>query len=53
MTARTCAGDCVAPFSAGVDIVPPGLCDIAAWHAKATSGRPGRVLFFGGIRRKR
>jgi hypothetical protein len=40
-------------FSGGAEMVPPGLCDVAAWHAKPGPGRPGWVLFLGGIGRKR
>jgi hypothetical protein len=47
------AGGGIAPFSGGVGMVPLRLCDIAAWHAKPRLGRPGRVLFRGGIGRKR
>jgi len=42
----------VTRFSDGAEMLPPELCEMAAWHAKPWPGRPGRVLFPGGIGRK-
>ena len=39
----------IARFFDGLCMVPPGLCDVAAWRAGPGPGRPGRVLFPGGI----
>jgi len=42
----------VAWFFDGLQMVPPGLCDVASWRAVPQPGQPGRVLFLGGIGRK-
>ena len=44
--------DGIARFFGGLEMVPPGLCDVAAWRAGPGPGQPGRVLFLGGIGRK-
>lgn len=46
------AEDGIARFFDGLQMVPPGLCDVAAWRADPRPGQPGRVLFLGGIGRK-
>jgi len=45
-------GQGVARFFDRLRMVPPGLCDVASWRAVPGPGRPGRVLFLGGIGRK-
>jgi hypothetical protein len=47
------ARDAITRFSSGVETVPPGLWEVAAWHAKPGPGRLTGVLFLGGIGRKR
>lgn len=44
--------DGIARFFDGLQMVPPGLRDVAAWRAGPQPGQPGRVLFLGGIGRK-
>jgi len=44
--------DGIARFFDGLQMVPPGLCDVGAWRAAPGPGQPGRVLFLGGIGRK-
>ncbi len=39
-------------FFDGLQMVPPGLCDVASWHADPRPRQPGRVLFLGSIGRK-
>jgi hypothetical protein len=41
----------VAGFFEGLDLVPPGICDVAAWHAGLLAS-PGRVMVVGGVGRK-
>jgi O-methyltransferase involved in polyketide biosynthesis len=43
----------IALFFDGLQMVHPGLCDVASWRAVPHPGQPGRVLFLGGIGRKR
>ena len=45
-------GDGIARFFGGLEMVPLGLCDSAAWRVGPGQGRPGRVLFPGGIGEK-
>jgi hypothetical protein len=45
--------DGIARFFDGLEMVAPGLGDVAAWRAGPAPGQPGRVLFLGGIGRKR
>lgn len=44
--------DGIARFFDGLQMVPPGLCDVASWHADPRPGQSGRVLFLGGIGRQ-
>jgi O-methyltransferase involved in polyketide biosynthesis len=44
--------DGIARFFDGLQMVPPGLCDVAAWRTAPAPGQHGRVLFLGGIGRK-
>ena len=39
-------------FFDGLEMIPPGLRDVASWRAGPQPGQPGRVLFLGGIGRK-
>jgi O-methyltransferase involved in polyketide biosynthesis len=39
-------------FFDGLQMLPPGLCDVASWRAGPQPGQPSRVLFLGGIGRK-
>ena len=42
----------VARFFEGLELVPPGISDIAAWRAGPSPGEPGRVIVVGGVGRK-
>jgi hypothetical protein len=42
----------VAGFFEGLELVAPGIVDVAAWHAGPAPGEPGRVIVVGGIGRK-
>ena len=42
----------VAGFFEGLDLVPPGIGDVAAWHAGPVPGEPGRTIVVGGVGRK-
>jgi len=39
-------------FFGGLQMIVPGLCDVASWRDVPGLGRPGRTLFHGGIGRK-
>jgi hypothetical protein len=41
----------VAGFFEGLELVPPGIGDVAAWHADLPTA-PGRVIVVGGVGRK-
>jgi hypothetical protein len=41
----------VAGFFEGLELVPPGIGDVAAWHADLLTA-PGRVIVVGGVGRK-
>ena len=41
----------VAGFFEGLELVPPGIGDVAAWHAGLPAA-PGRVIVVGGVGRK-
>ena len=41
----------IAGFFAGLELVPPGIGDVAAWHAGVPAA-PGRVIVVGGVGRK-
>ena len=41
----------VAGFLEGLELVPPGIGDVAAWHADLPAA-PGRVIVVGGVGRK-
>jgi S-adenosyl methyltransferase len=41
----------VARFFEGLELVPPGIGDVAAWHADLPTA-PGRVIVVGGVGRK-
>jgi hypothetical protein len=42
----------IARFFEGLELVPPGLGDVAAWHAGATPAELGRAIVLGGVGRK-
>ena len=42
----------VAGFFEGLELVPPGIGDVAAWHADLPPAEPGRVIVVGGVGRK-
>ena len=42
----------VAGFFEGLELVPPGIVDVAAWHADPAPGEPGRMIVVGGVGRK-
>jgi SAM-dependent methyltransferase len=42
----------IARFFAGLDLVAPGLGDVAAWRAGAPPAEPGPVIVLGGVGRK-
>ena len=42
----------IARFFEGLELVPPGIGDVAAWRAGATPAEPGRTIVLGGVRRK-
>ena len=42
----------IARFFEGLELVPPGIGDIAAWRPAASPARPGRVIFLGGVGRR-
>ena len=42
----------VAGFFEGLDLVPPGIGDVAAWHVGPRPAQPGRTIVVGGVGRK-
>jgi S-adenosyl methyltransferase len=42
----------IARFFEGLQLVPPGIGDVAAWRAGATPTEPGRTIVLGGVGRK-
>ena len=42
----------VAGFFEGLELVPPGIGDVATWRADPPPGEPGRVIVVGGAGRK-
>ena len=42
----------VAGFFEGLELIPPGIGDVAAWYADPAPGEPGRVIVVGGVGRK-
>jgi S-adenosyl methyltransferase len=42
----------VAGFFEGLELVPPGIGDVAAWHAGPCPAGPGRTIVLGGAGRK-
>jgi S-adenosyl methyltransferase len=42
----------IARFFEGLDLVPPGLGDVAAWRVGARPAGPGRTVVLGGVGRK-
>ncbi len=43
----------VAGFFEGLELVPPGIGNVATWHAGTLPAEPGRVIVVGGIGRTR
>ena len=43
----------VAGFFEGLELVPPGIGNVATWHAGMLSAEPGRVIVVGGVGRTR
>jgi S-adenosyl methyltransferase len=39
----------IARFFDGLGLIPPGICDVASWHASPQPGQPSRTLFLGGV----
>jgi len=42
----------IARFFEGLELVPPGLGDVAAWRADVSPAEPGRAIVLGGVGRK-
>jgi hypothetical protein len=42
----------IARFFEGLELMPPGLGNVAAWRAGATPAEPGRTIVLGGVGRK-
>jgi hypothetical protein len=42
----------IARFFEGLELVPPGIGDVAAWRPGASPAEPGRTIFLGGAGRK-
>ena len=42
----------VAGFFEGLELVPPGIGNVAAWHADVLPAEPGRTIVVGGVGRK-
>jgi len=42
----------IARFFEGLELVPPGLGDVAAWRADVSPAEPGRAIVLGGVARK-
>ena len=42
----------IARFFEGLELVPPGIGDVAAWRAGASPAEPGRTIVLGGVGRK-
>jgi hypothetical protein len=47
-----CASTDTGRFSGGLQLVPPGICDVAAWRAGPGQDRLTRALVRGGLGRK-
>ena len=39
-------------FFEGLELVPPGIGDVAAWRPGASPAEPGRTIVLGGVGRK-
>jgi hypothetical protein len=39
----------IARFFDGLGLIPPGICDVASWHASPQPRQPSRTLFPGCI----
>ena len=42
----------IAGFFEGLELVPPGIGNVAAWHAGVLPAEPGRTIVVGGVGRK-
>ena len=42
----------IARFFEGLELVPPGIGDVAAWRAGVSPAEPGRAIVLGGVGRK-
>ena len=42
----------IAEFFEGLELVPPGIGNVAAWHADALPAEPSRTIVVGGVGRK-
>lgn len=42
----------IARFFDGLELVPPGIGNVAAWHAGMSPAEPGWTIFLGGVGRK-
>jgi hypothetical protein len=45
--------DAIAHFFDGLDLIPPGLVNVASWRNDLLATEPGRTIFYAGVGRKR